>query len=159
MENKALVVIDIQNDITKNYREIIDNINQAIEWAKQKDFHIIYIRNAGKGSFVPGSRGFEFVPELNMVSENIFTKEKASALTCENFVDYINKNSIDEFYIAGADAVACIKSTCYNMTKAGYTVHMLSDCVTSYAKGKIPEMLEYYMGKGCFIEKIEELMK
>ena len=30
MENKALVVIDLQNDITKNYREIIDNVNRAI---------------------------------------------------------------------------------------------------------------------------------
>ena len=26
MKNKALVVIDIQNDITKNYKEIIENI-------------------------------------------------------------------------------------------------------------------------------------
>ena len=33
MQKKALVVIDIQNDITKNYKEIIDNINQAVDWA------------------------------------------------------------------------------------------------------------------------------
>jgi len=26
MQNKALVIIDIQNDITKNYKEIIDNM-------------------------------------------------------------------------------------------------------------------------------------
>ncbi|MFQ7536134.1 MAG: hypothetical protein ACLRL6_01530 [Clostridium sp.] len=31
--DKALIVIDIQNDITKNYKEIIDNINSAIDWA------------------------------------------------------------------------------------------------------------------------------
>ena len=29
--SKALVVIDIQNDITKHYRDIIDNINAAID--------------------------------------------------------------------------------------------------------------------------------
>ena len=33
MSRKALVVIDIQNDITRHYREIIDRINDAIEWA------------------------------------------------------------------------------------------------------------------------------
>ena len=33
MKNKALVVIDIQNDITKNYREIVENLNKAIDWA------------------------------------------------------------------------------------------------------------------------------
>ena len=31
MKTKALVVIDIQNDITKHYRNIIGNINAAIE--------------------------------------------------------------------------------------------------------------------------------
>ena len=30
MQTKALVVIDIQNDITKHYRDIVDNINAAI---------------------------------------------------------------------------------------------------------------------------------
>ena len=33
MKNKALVVIDLQNDITKNYREIIDTVNLAIDRA------------------------------------------------------------------------------------------------------------------------------
>ena len=31
MQKKALVIVDIQNDITKNYKEIIDNINQSID--------------------------------------------------------------------------------------------------------------------------------
>ena len=30
MKNSALVVIDLQNDITKNYREIIENVNEEI---------------------------------------------------------------------------------------------------------------------------------
>ena len=33
MKNNAPVVIDLQNDITKNYREIIENVNRAIDWA------------------------------------------------------------------------------------------------------------------------------
>lgn len=35
MKNSALVVIDLQNDITKNYREIIARVNQAIDWAER----------------------------------------------------------------------------------------------------------------------------
>ena len=42
---KALVVIDIQNDITKNYKDIIDNINKAIDWAVNKNIHVVYIRH------------------------------------------------------------------------------------------------------------------
>jgi len=41
MQNKALVVIDIQNDITKNYKEIIGNINNAIDWATENNIYNI----------------------------------------------------------------------------------------------------------------------
>ena len=36
MKNSALVVIDLQNDITKNYKEIIAKVNEAIDWASQR---------------------------------------------------------------------------------------------------------------------------
>ncbi len=42
MQKKALVIIDIQNDITKNYKDVIGNINKAIDWAACINFHIIY---------------------------------------------------------------------------------------------------------------------
>lgn len=45
MKNSALVVIDLQNDITKHYREIIENVNAAISWAIQKELWIIYIQH------------------------------------------------------------------------------------------------------------------
>lgn len=49
-------------------------------------------------------------------------------------------------------------ATCFNMTKAGYDVHVLSDCITSYDKKKLPEMLEYYANKGCTVGKLCEVM-
>ena len=162
MKNKALVVIDIQNDITKNYKEIIDNINKAVDWAIAHDMHVVYIKHnnlsAGTRTFKPGTHGAELVSDMKIVSENIFTKTKGNALTSESFADFINENEIGEFYIAGADAAACVKSTCYNMAKAGYTVHVLSDCITSYDKRNIGEMLKYYESKGCITEKLNEVM-
>ena len=44
------------------------------------------------------------------------------------------------------------------MAKAGYTVHVLSDCVTSYDKKKLNEMFEYYASKGCTVDKLSEVM-
>ena len=38
----ALVVIDIQNDITKHYREIIDRINTAIDRAVERGMEVVY---------------------------------------------------------------------------------------------------------------------
>ena len=45
MKNSALVVIDLQNDITKHYREIIENVNAAIDWAVEKELWVIYIQH------------------------------------------------------------------------------------------------------------------
>lgn len=161
MDNKALVVIDIQNDITKNYREIIDNINKAIIWAEKSGMNVVYIKHNnltdGTRTFKPGTRGEELVPEMKIVSENIFTKSKSNALTSEPFAEFIAKNDISEFYIAGADATACVKSTSYNMSKSGYKVHVLTDCVTSYDKKKLDEMFKYYESKGCSLEKIGDI--
>lgn len=158
MRDKALVVIDIQNDITKNYKEIINNINTAIDWAANNDMHIVYIKHnnlsAGTRTFKPDTRGAELVSDMKIVSENIFVKSKGNALTSEKFASFISENDIKEFYIAGADAIACVKSTCYNMAKNGYIVHVLSDCITSYDKKKIPEMLNYYERNGCKVETL-----
>ena len=163
MKNRALVIIDLQNDITKNYREIIGKVNGAIDRATQKGLYVIYMQHnnlsAGTRTFKPGTHGAAFVPELKVVSDHIFTKSKSNALTCEAFAAFIRENGITEFYIAGADATACIKSTCFNMTKSGYTVHVLSDCITSYDKKKLPEMLTYYKSKGCFVTSLEEMEK
>ena len=67
-----------------------------------------------------------------------------------------NKNEIDEFYVCGADAAGCVKSTTYNMAKTGYLVHVISDCVTSYDLKKVDEMLKYYEEKGCEVKRLDE---
>ena len=160
MSHKALVVIDIQNDITKHYRDIIDRLNAAIDWAVEQEMDVVYIKHnnlsPGTRTFKPDTKGAELVPELRIVSNKVFVKTKANALTSEEFSEYIRENGIDEFYITGADATGCVKSTCFHMTKAGYTVHVISDCVTSYDLKKLPEMLTYYAAKGCEVRTLQE---
>ena len=161
MQKKAMVVIDIQKDITKNYKEIIDNINRAVDWAVQNEIPVVYIRHEnlspGTRTFKPDTAGAEFASDLHIVSENIFTKYKGNALTSEAFAEFIRQNEISDFYITGADAAACVKSTCYNMCKANYGVHVLADCITSYDKKKIDKMLCYYESKGCKIINLCDL--
>lgn len=158
MKKTALVVIDLQNDITKNYKKIIVQVNAAIDWAVANDMHVIYIKHYNLSektrTFKPDTKGAELVSELNVVTENVFEKSKASALTSESFAGFIEKNDIEEFYIAGADATGCVKSTSYNLVKAGYKVHVISDCVTSYDLKKLDEMYTYYADKGCDVKKL-----
>lgn len=163
MSHKALVVIDIQNDITKHYRDIISKLNAAIDWAAEQGMGVVYIKHnnlsPGTRTFKPDTKGEELVPELKIVSDNIFTKSKSNAMTSGEFSAFIRENGIDEFYITGADATACVKSTCFNLTKAGFRVHVISDCVTSYDLKKLPEMLTYYADKGCEVRTLQEYQK
>jgi len=162
MQKKSLVIIDIQNDITKNYKEIIDNVNRAIDWAVEKEIHVVYIKHynlsSGTRTFKPNTRGSELVSDMKLVSSNIFEKSKGNALTSEDFADFIKNNNISEFYIAGADAIACVKSTVYNMCKNNYKVTVISDCITSYDKRKIDEMLNYYEKNGSKIVNLKDLL-
>lgn len=161
MQKTALVIIDIQNDITKNYKEIIDNINKAIQWAVDHEIHVVYIRHenlsAGTRTFKTNTVGADLAADLKIVSDNVFTKYKSNALTSEAFTEFILKNDIGDFYIAGADATVCVKSTCFNLRKANHGVNVLSDCITSYDKKKMGEMLEYYQSKGCRIMTLSDL--
>ncbi|KZE69069.1 isochorismatase [Fictibacillus phosphorivorans] len=162
MQKKALVIIDIQNDITKNYKDIIDNINKSIDWAVENNIHVVYIRHEnlspGTRTFKTDTRGAELAPDLKIVSENVFTKYKGNALTSEEFKDFISINEIKDFLITGADAIACVKSTCYNLRKLNYRVSVLSDCITSYDKKKIDSIIDYYESKGCEIICLNDLL-
>lgn len=160
--DKALVIIDIQNDITKNYKDIIDNINKAIDWAVNNEIHVVYIRHenlsAGTRTLKPDTYGAELASDLKIVSKNVFTKYKGNALSSEEFANFINDNKISDFYIAGADAAICVKSTCYNLLKSNYEVTVLSDCITSRDKKKIPEMIQYYESKGSKTVSLKDLL-
>lgn len=162
MQNDAFVIIDIQNDITKNYKDVIDHINNAIDRFHSQGIPVVYIRHenlsAGTRTFKPNTPGAKLAPDMKIVSTNIFTKHKENALSCEEFTNFIHENEINNFFIAGADAAACVKSTCYNLRKAGYNVTVLSDCITSYNKKKIGEMIAYYESKGCKVVRQTEVM-
>jgi nicotinamidase-related amidase len=95
---------------------------------------------------------------MKLVSKNIFEKSKGNALTSSDFADFIKKNEINEFYITGADAIACVKSTVFNMCKENFKVTVLSDCITSYDKRKITEMLNYYEKNGSKVIKFNDLL-
>ena len=78
--NKSLAVIDLQNDITKNYRDIIGNVNKAIEIAKNSGLIVVYIKQnnitEGTRTFKAGTRGEAFVPELDVVADKASKRVK-----------------------------------------------------------------------------------
>ena len=160
MGSRALVVIELQNGVTENYKEIIGTVNAAIDWAQGQGITVVYIKHdnpyARRMAFRPGMYNAELVPELKVVSEYIFTKTRGSALNSEDFTAFIQEQELTEFFLVGADAAACLKSTCSDLAKDGCTVHVFSDGITSYDKEKIPEALAFYKSKGCLVERFRD---
>ena len=107
-----------------------------------------------------GGASWTDLPADSVVSMNLwgFTPDyvqKAKA----GFAAFLQEHGISECYLAGADAAACIKSTSFNMRKNGYTVHVLSDCITSYDRRKLPELLSYYESKGCSVLALSDVLR
>jgi len=50
------------------------------------------------------------------------------------------------------------KFICFYYTLSNYGVNVLSDCITSYDKRKIDEMLRYYESKGSKIISLNDLL-
>ncbi len=103
---------------------------------------------------------YDFLDEITEIRTSCGFREnmirEANALTSGEFTEFIEKNGINEFFVAGADATGCVKSTCFNMTKAGYSVHVISDCVTSYDLKKMDEMYAYYAKNGCEVKELKD---
>lgn len=68
MSKLPVFVRKIKNDITKNYKEIIDSVNAVLAWAEKQEMYVVYIRHenitAGTRTFKPGTTGADLVPEL-----------------------------------------------------------------------------------------------
>jgi nicotinamidase-related amidase len=66
--------------LISHYKEIIDNINKAIDWAVNNGIYVVYIRHEylsdAMKKFKPNTFRAELVSDLKVVSDNIFTKIK-----------------------------------------------------------------------------------
>ena len=82
MSHKVLVIIDIQNDITKHYRNIIGRLNAAIDWAVEQEMDVVYIE--GDTVFDLVREGVSVEPYLPQVRE-MAEQAKAHGLNIDYF--------------------------------------------------------------------------
>ena len=95
MSRKALVVIDIQNDITKHYRQIIDRINDTIDWAfRNTDYPALY--SYCKYTNVPSFRTAESIGMRCACEypDEINGKTHVSVITREEWLNELTENMI-----------------------------------------------------------------
>lgn len=159
----ALLVIDMQNDITnsslyKGTPEFVKSVNLAIEFANENGMEILYVKNeytnpivillsGGRGK--KGTEGVEFDSRLNVVNKNIFTKALGDSFSVASFEEYLVSNEVDTLYLIGADAAGCVLRTAQGGRNRNYSVTIVRDVViTAVNDTKMKQVEEQYKKDG-----------
>ena len=137
---KALLVMDMQNDaLGKNAKEpivnsvenLIEIVNTIIDDYSTAEYIIIYIKSEYKdGAFIKGTPGAEIHPDVTIISNaKIFVKNKSDAFTNKDFDNYLIANQVNELYIVGLMAEACVYNTSVAALNRKYVVNYIENAV------------------------------
>lgn len=148
---KALLVIDLQRDITEkdgrmvmNLEQtdrIIGNINRILSKHGRGDLLVVYItQEFEKNSIVqlltnnallPGSPGARIDPRIRIVGDTHFVKHLSDAFSNQGLGDFLIKNRVNHLYVTGVDAEYCVDKTVKAALNRSYRVTVISDAVGS----------------------------
>lgn len=150
---KALLVIDMQNVcVGKNHAtyfkynntELVEAVNKVID--SNKENIVIYIKNVMKknllNKFAPfhayeGTEDVKLVNNLQIVSENIFTKYEGNAFSNSGLNEFLKKSDIECVEVVGVDGGACVALTALGAIKEGYKVIVNENAIgTMFVKAK-----------------------
>jgi len=175
---KALVIIDLQRDITEkdgrmvmNLQQtdrIIGNINRILSKHGKGDLPVVYItKEFEKNSIVqlltnnallPGSPGAGIDPRIRIVGGNRFVKHVSDAFSNRGLDGFLVKNSVNHLYVAGVDAEYCVDRTVRAALNRNYKVTVISDAVGSGSDGKRDAKISEFERLGMEIITTEQML-
>ena len=163
----ALLVIDVQNDITgntgmyENTAEFVERVNHAISVAEEHGMEILYVKNVygrnpiimllAAGRFRKGTDGAEFDSNLHIVNNNIYEKSVGDSFSSGELNEYLVSRSVDTLYIIGADAAGCVYSTARGGLNRNYTVNIIKDSIITRNDDVMAQMLSQYEKDGIAV--------
>ena len=174
MGNKALLVIDLQEDYTgvnasenlryKDADQLVIRVNKIIEECTKNDIDLIYIKQEfegaipilltklfSHGSAIKGTLGAEFDKRLNIVSKNCFSKSMPSSFSNSELKKYLKENKIEELYIVGLDGQFCVKETVKDAIKEKYRVNLINNAILFKNESKREDVFEKLKEIGAHI--------
>ena len=136
---KALIVIDIQNGLTKRktlFNEIsfFDTVNEAIKKYHDKGYRVIYVQHNNRQL----SRGTEDWEIDNRIIRNqddrIIQKAHGNAFKNTDLESYLEENQINDILIAGLVSHGCVRATSIGGQERGFNTRLLKDGHTNWNK-------------------------
>lgn len=144
--NKALLVIDVQNDYFPegkyplwNTDKTLGNILYAIAIALKKNIPVIIIQHIANTSqgiapfFNKGTKGADLHTEIleALPKAPIVIKEFADSFVQTNLEETLSKLNVNELLICGMMTQNCVTHTAISKYAEKYKVKVLPDCCTT----------------------------
>lgn len=146
-ENRALLVIDMQNDYLWPQRKamfsydtasLVGAVNAAVAAYQAKGYDIIYIAQVFPniitnrwiiGFSIKDTPGAAFYEGLDVVSDLCFEKNLPDTYTAKAFREFAAQRQYSEIVLCGLDECGCVGATAKGAVKTGAKVTMLENCI------------------------------
>ena len=140
--NKALIVIDMQNDYfpggkmaLQGIEEALQNTNDLIRFSRKQGYKIFFVQHTALGKeatfFVPGTPGVELYKELNIQEDTIIHKHYPNSFRETDLKEILDSEDIRDLIICGAMTHMCIDTTVRAGFDLGYDITLAHDaCAT-----------------------------
>lgn len=131
---KALLVVDVQNDVVGNAYQrdaVVGNIARLVEQARQKDVPVVWVQHHDDW-MKKDSDAWQIVPELKPQSgEPVIHKTFGDSFAETNLEEELERLDVGELILCGAQSDACITATLYGSLYRGYPVTLVQDAHTT----------------------------
>ena len=176
---KALMLIDMQRDITEKdgkavlnleqTDKIIEAVNRVIINSPKLGLLVIYIKNefekglitslATKGALIEGSPGAEIDPKIKIINNNIFVKHIMDSFSNAELDKFLIKNKVNHIYFTGLDAKYCVEKTIIAAFNRGYKITVIRDAIASGSDEDRDDKVEAFAQMGAYVITVDELLK
>lgn len=133
-EGKALLVIDVQNDVVGDAhrrQEVISNINALVAKAREADTPVIWVQHSDDYMEI-GTDGWQIVSELQpMTNEPLIRKKFRSSFEETVLDETLAKLGVGHLVISGAQTDNCVRHTSHAALERGYDVTLVEDAHTT----------------------------
>jgi nicotinamidase-related amidase len=164
----ALFVIDVQlglfHKTTKIYKEkeFLDNVNALIDRFHEKHYPVFVIRHSNESTLSEGSGEWQLHPEVHTQDSDFFMKKRISSALKENAIlQKLKETNVKTLIMTGLVSHGCVKATCQEAIKLGYTVYLVEDGHSHFNKeGKklVDKINEEMKMDGAILETTQSLL-
>jgi len=171
--NTALLVIDVQEDFTRNSPKPfsedarsrgIARINEEIEAARAAGYDVILIKQVFRhwpailamkllmgGIGTPGRKGLAFDKDLKASDAPVFEKPIGDAFFNPELDAYLAGNNVGHLRLTGLDACQCVQFTAKGALNRGYCVEIIEPATMTVTPEKWPPIKDQLLSAGAVL--------